>query len=371
MHCSSGDFYETIYAGDHFKHYFYIPNNLSSIIFDLEMDEQLSVLLIQAHRELGILEGMTKCILPIEPFEDMLIRAEACYSCAVDSIIVSYDEVLKNEKRNINDCAALNCYDAIKFAKGKSFSAELICELHEKIMQGITDDAAGIFRDKPFFMHPDYTVNMREYNPPLPQFVQELIDDLVYFIEEDNTVDIIIKAALAYYQFETIHPFACGNGRIGRLLPMMILLENKILSLPVLPMSCYLFKNSHICLTNFKHVQFGGDYVEWIKFFIKGVIETSKKVISQLEQAIKLREENIQKIKVIPKQTKLLLAIYDYVEQTPIVNIKKISEHFQIAYNTAAKSVNMLVDLEILSLRREQTRYKEFLYERYIAIFSI
>ncbi|MEG0108703.1 MAG: hypothetical protein RR705_07620 [Lachnospiraceae bacterium] len=93
-------------------------------------------------------------------------------------------------------------------------------------------------------------------------------------------------------------------------------------------------------------------------------------MISQLEQAIKLREGNIQKINVIPKRTKLLLAIYDYVEQTFIVNIKEISEHFQIVYNTAAKSVDMLVDLVILSLRREQTRYKEFLYERYIVIVN-
>lgn len=334
------------------------------------MDEQLTAMLIQAHRELGILEGMTKCILPIEYFENMIIRTEARYSCVVDGIIASYDGILKNEKRNTNDCATLNCYDAIKFAKGKLITAEIICELHKKIMQGMTDDDIGIFRDEQFSMHPDFTVNMREYNPPLPQFVQELIDDLVDFIEKDNTVDILIKAALVYYQFETIHPFASGNGRVGRIPPIMILLKNEILSQPMLAMSSYLFKNNRECSIAFKHVQFGGDYVEWIKFFISGVIETSKKVISQLEQVIQLREESIQKINAIPKQTKLLLTIYDYVEQNPIINIKEIAKNFQIAYNTATKSVDMLVDLKILGLRHEQSRYKEFSYNRYIAIFK-
>lgn len=370
MQGPSGDFYETFCEESHFKYYFYVPNNLSSIVFDLEMDEQLTILLIQAHRELGILEGMTKCILPIEHFEDMIIRSEACHSCIVDSIVGSYDGVLKKEKRNIDDCAALNCYEAIKYFKGKLFTAELISGLHEKIMQGIADDTVGIFRDKPFFMHPDYIVNIREYNPPSPQFVQELIDDLVDFIRKDNTMDVLIKAALAYYQFETIHPFASGNGRVGRILPMVILLENEILSQPMLPMSSYLFKNNRECLTRFKHVQLGGDYVEWIKFFIQGVIETSKKVISQLEQVIQLREENIQKINAIPKQTKLLLAIYNYVEQTPIINIKEISEHFQIAYNTAAKSIDMLVDIGILHLKNQKSRYREFSYEQYIEVFD-
>lgn len=369
MQGPSGDFYETICEESHLKYCFYVPNNLSSIVFDLQIDEELTVLLIQAHRELGILEGMTKCILPIDHFEHMIIRTEARQSCLVDGIVASYNEILKNEKRNINDCAALNCYDSIKFAKGKSFTAELICELHEKIMQGIIDDAVGIFRDEPFFMHPDYTVNMREYNPPLPQFVQELMDDLVDFVKTDNTVDVLIKTALTYYQFETIHPFTCGNGRIGRMIPMLILFENGILSQPLLPMSCYLFKNNYACLSNFKHVQFGGDYVGWIKFFISGVVETSRKVISQLEQFVQLRGENIKKINTIPKRTKLLLSIYDYVEQMPIVSIKEISKNFQIAYNTAAKCVDILVDLGILSLRHEQTRYKEFLHERYIDIF--
>lgn len=110
--------------------------------------------------------------------------------------------------------------------------------------------------------------------------------------------------------------------------------------------------------------------MDWIKFFVQGVIESTRKVIKCLDLASDLRKESIQNIKSLQKFDKILLLIYDYIEQNPIICIKEISQYFHISYNTAAKAISILEDLKILSLKHEQIRYKEFVYEMYINIFG-
>lgn len=114
------------------------------------------------------------------------------------------------------------------------------------------------------------------------------------------------------------------------------------------------------------------DFTGWIKYFIQGIIESVQMTIRQLEQADAIRVESKRKINTIrasSKATLLLHGILDYIEQTPIVSVKEVAENFQIAYNTAAKSIDILVDLKILKLVNEQSRHREFIYEKYTAIF--
>lgn len=214
MNQSSGEFYHGFDSEKKIKYYFYIPNDLGLIVDELEIDVQLSALLVQAHRELGILEGMTKYMQSIASYENMLICHESQYSCAVDGIVSScWDD------RHDNN-AAHKCYRAINSIYKSTISSKQICELQAIITSGQQSESDGKIRDKQFFMNPNYTINMQEYNPPPPQVVGELLDDLIVFIKEDDTVDVLIKTALAFYQFETIHPFAGGNGRVGRILPL-------------------------------------------------------------------------------------------------------------------------------------------------------
>lgn len=117
-------------------------------------------------------------------------------------------------------------------------------------------------------------------------------------------------------------------------------------------------------------VQHFGAYLDWIKFFIQGVVESTQKAIRQLDLANGLREKSIQKIKSLQKFDKTFLPIYDYIEQKPIICIKEISQYFHISYNTAAKTISVLEDLKILNLKHEQIRYKEFVYDMYINIFG-
>lgn len=367
MNRSSGDFYQGFDSAKKIIFYFYIPNDLAVIVDELEIDAQLSALLVQAHRELGILEGMTKYMQSAAAYENMLISNEAQCSCAVDGIISSCWG-----KRD-DDKAAQNCYQAIKNVCDLTISSKRICELHDVIMKEQVEDTAGKFRNNQFFMNPNYTTNMKEYNPPPPHLVEELINDLTEFICKDDTVDVLIKTALVYYQFETIHPFASGNGRVGRILPLLILMQAGILSRPMLLLSKYFFDNHDECINWFRRVQFLDDFTGWIKYFIQGIIESVQMVIKQLERADMVRIKSISKINatnLMPKTVKQLLEICDYIERKPIISVKEIAENFQIAYNTAAKMIDILGDLKILRLVNEQSRYREYYYEKYIDAFK-
>ena len=370
MRISSGEFYQHFYKDKHLKRYFFIPNDLSSVVRELKIDCQLTSMLMLAHRELGILEGMTKYITQISPFEDMILCTEACNSCAIDKILATCIGVLVNKKSDVGNTAAHNCYQAMKALDREPLTTEIVCHLHRAVMQGMTEGTTGKLRKTPFFMHPNYTTNSVEYNPPLPELINDLLEEFMEFVRSNDRVDVLVKASLAYYQFETIHPFESGNGRLGRLFPAKILLESGVLSRPLLTISNYLFENNDECLRMFMGVQHFGAYLDWIKFFVQGIIESTRKVIRQLDLASGLRKESIHKIKSLQKFDKTLLPIYEYAEQKPIICIKEISQYFHVSYNTAAKAISVLEDLKILSLKHEQIRYKEFTYDMYINIFG-
>jgi len=121
--------------------------------------------------------------------------------------------------------------------------------------------------------------------------INDLLDDLMGFVRSNDTVDVLVKASLVYYQFETIYLFESGNGRLGRVFPAKILLESGVLSRPLLTISNYLFERNDECLRMFMGVQHFGAYMDWIKFFVQGVIESTRKVIKHLDLASGLRKE--------------------------------------------------------------------------------
>ena len=165
--------------------------------------------------------------------------------------------------------STLNCYNAAKSYDGQILTDELLCNLHRSVMSGVTDGLIGNFRTEPFLMHPNYSTSSEEYNPPIPEFIPSLLEDLNAFAQTTGKADVLVIAALIYYQFETIHPFETGNGRVGRLLPVAVLINEHILSRPVLALSDFLYKYNDECLKYFRGVQHFGEYMEWIKFLSK------------------------------------------------------------------------------------------------------
>lgn len=168
-------------------------------------------------------------------------------SCSVDNMLITPAGMLHSGMNSVNKCCAVNLFQEAKSFKIQPLSIELLCKLHEKVMKEAVGRTSGRIRSELFLMHPYFHSEMKDYNPPLPEQLNDLLNDMVTFSKAEGQTDVLIKAAMIYYQFETIHPFECGNGLIGRLLPNMIFMQEKALSRPILPLSNYFYQNQEEC----------------------------------------------------------------------------------------------------------------------------
>lgn len=369
MSNNSGEYHQLRRKNNNSRYWCFIPNNLSFIIGRLKMDMELAHLLTRAHRTLGILEGMIKSIPEADSLLNMVFLREAQKSCAIDNIITSFGGMLNSSGQTLDDRAAVNYYKALSILEEIPFKVSAICDLHAIVMQNGVENNGGVIRKTIFLMHPQYTSNIAEYNPPPPELLKDLMMDLEKFALKENTIDVLIKAAMIYYQFETIHPFESGNGRIGRLLIPWFLIQSKILSKPVLSLSGYLLEYNDDCLSEFIGIQHFSTYSDWISFFVRGVILSAENTIRQLELAKRIGKNNLQKIQALDKSTDRLLHLYNFIEGTPVVTINDVADAFNISYNTAAKSVCKLRELNILEQVTTQSRNRIFRYQEFLKIF--
>lgn len=218
MRTVSGIFYRSFDEDQNRGYWTFLPTELN--LLDIRIDQDITDLLVKAHRALGILEGMTKYIPNVKHFLEMMICDDVYHSCRIDNIAVHYRDILMGNNNLTETRSATICRKAFHSLPNRFFTPNRLCNLQNSVMEGTLADGAGIIRKNPFLMRPNVIVNRQKYNLPPPEKIDELLQDLIKYIAVDQSVDILIKAALVYYQFETIHPFNSGNGRVGRLLPV-------------------------------------------------------------------------------------------------------------------------------------------------------
>lgn len=363
----SGTFYRSFDEERNRGYWTFLPTELN--LLNIRIGQDITDLLVQAHRTLGILEGMTKYIPNVEHFLEMMICSDAYHSCRIDNIAVHYRDILMGNNNLTETKSAMNCCKAFHSLSDSFFTKKCLCDLQNSVMNGILTDEVGMTRNKPFLMRPNIIVNMQEYNPPAPEKIDELLQDLTKYIAVDQSVDILIKAALMYYQFETIHPFSSGNGRVGRLLPVLLLMKKGILTKGCLFISEYLYKYNDVCLDLYWEVQHFGNYTEWIKFFLQCIIDSSNQTIKRLNAAVDERDKMEKKLQHSTKFSGELSGICDFIEKTPIFMINDLVDAFHISYNTASNRVDMLVKMNIIKKEKEQHRNRIFTAQKYIDIF--
>ena len=186
----------------------------------------------------------------------------------------------------------------------------------------------------------------------------------------DDNIDVLIKSALVHYQFEIVHPFEKGNGRVGRILAMLMLLQNKMLSKPVISLSYDLFQDKDEYFDRLSNTQLNGNYAQWVKFFIKAIIVAADNSIKQIESFIAIRNKNIEKIMVLGKASKNAMLVYKYIEKNPIIKIPSVANELGYSFNTVAKVVEAMVSCGILKQANNQSRHRHFIYEDYVKIFD-
>ena len=209
------------------------------------------------------------------------------------------------------------------------------------------------------------------YVPPAPDDMLRAMDDLERYIHgdvPDDGLDVLIRAALIHYQFETIHPFLDGNGRMGRLLITLFLIDQKVLSKPAIYISYFLKRNREEYYSRLMEVRTDGHFEQWVQFFLQALIEAAENTIATIKVLVALRQQNQALIAQSGRAAARTQMIFDYLERHPIIEIGKTAEAVGLSYNTVASAVQWLVKQGILVPTTNFKRNRVFAYESYLGV---
>lgn len=345
---------------------------------NIEIDEDMLGLISEASRILGKLDQKSDEIPNKELYISMYIRKEALLSSQIEGTQATLDDIFDpNIGTNVN----LEVTDVINYIKASIYSNELIQTLplssrflkniHDVLLDGVRgeDKNPGEFRKTQNWIGPQGgSLKNAKFIPPNVSDMNDAMSKLENYIHYDES-NHLIKIALAHYQFETIHPFLDGNGRVGRLLIGLMLKEYKLLKSDILYISYYFKRNRIEYYDRLMDVRLKGHYEQWIKFFLNGIIEAGKNSLECINLLVSLNEKNAKLIDdKVSGSKKTILEVFRYIQSNPIINITETSKKIGKAYNTTAAAIKKLQDLEILTIANEQDRNKVYIYEEYLAI---
>lgn len=344
----------------------------------LEITNEISIKLGRANRLLGKLDGLSLKIPNINLFISSYVRKEALMSSQIEGTQTSLVDVLDP---NIDSNSNSDVLDVVNYTKALNYAInrlevlplcnKLLKETHAVLLKGTRGEekCPGEFRRSQNWIGPAGSdLSNAKYIPPTVDFMLEAMSDFEKYMNDENIVlDPIIKSALIHYQFETIHPFLDGNGRIGRMLIVLYLLNQEIITYPVFYISYFLKKNRVEYYDRLAEVRSKGNYEQWVAFFLDAVIETCKDSIQTIEELTALNEKNILKLGRVSKSTR---AVFEYVTKNPIIDINKTAKELDLSFNTVSKAVSALVNLGILKEETSNKRNRIFNYEEYLNILK-
>jgi len=344
----------------------------------IDMDNEMVSLLTGATKALATLDTLSLYISNMNLFISMYVRKEALLSSQIEGTQATLEDVLDPLiEKNANQ----NVVDVVNYIKATEFALErmntlplcnrLIKETHEVLMSGVRgqEKNPGEFRTSQNWIGAaGSSLKNARYIPPNPEDMINAMSDLEKYINSDDSLDLLIQAALLHYQFETIHPFLDGNGRVGRLLITLFLMEKKVLNSPALYISYYLKKNRIEYYDRMSEVRNKDNYEQWIKFFLNAIKESADESVETIKKLSELHNANTNKIDAMGRASKNARAVFDYLEQNPIIDIGKTAEELNLAFSTVSLAVNRLVDAGILIQTNNANRNRVFAYEDYLAI---
>jgi Fic family protein len=341
---------------------------------------ELNKLLGEANRLIGELNAFSQIIPDVDFFITMHILKEATTSSRIEGTKTNMEEALVKEE-DINpekrdDWSEVQNYikainTSIQELEKLPISNRLIKKTHEILLSGVRGKhkIPGEFRTSQNWI--GATLKDAIFIPPHHSEVNGLMSDLEKFInDEEHPVPHLIKIAIIHYQFETIHPFLDGNGRLGRLLITLYLVSNDVLKKPSLYLSDFFEKNKGYYYDNLMTVRLTGNLTQWIKFFLVGVLETSKESIQVFKDIIALKTDietnRLPKLgSKIEKGQQLIKQLF----QVPITDAKQVAELLQVSPSTANRLIKDLIELKILSELTGYKRNRKYMFRDYFKIF--
>lgn len=344
-------------------------------------DSEIILLLSQADIKIGELNAFSQLIPDVDFFIKMHVRKEAITSSKIEGTQTNIEEVIQNienidpEKKDDwievqNYIKAMN--DTIALLDTLPISNRLIKTAHQILLQGVRGKhkLPGEFRNSQNWIG-GASLKDAIFIPPHQDEVPNLMADLEQFInDEQQNIPHLIKIAIAHYQFETIHPFLDGNGRVGRLLIAVYLVSKGLLIKPTLYLSDFFEKHKTLYYENLTRVRTHHDLRQWLKFFLEGVRQTSENSIQTFRSIITLRSKCEHDILVLGKKVKLAQKFLHYLYSKPIVDSKEIAHAFAINISTALRLIEDFIKLGILHELTGYKRNRIFTFIVYINLFK-
>lgn len=345
----------------------------------IKLDNESLSKLIDANRKIALLEGLSSRIPNMDLFISMYVRKEALLSSQIEGTQCTLDDILDplmDTNTNLNVSDVVNYIRATEFAierlKSLPLCNRLIKETHAVLMEGVRgqEKSPGEFRySQNWIGGQGSTLKTSRYIPPNPEDMQTAMSDLEKYMNSDDTLDPLIQAALIHYQFETTHPFLDGNGRVGRLIITLFLMDKGILSTPALYISYYLKMNRIEYYDRMTQVRKTGDYEQWVNFFLQAFADSADDAIQTIDQLTFLHEKNISSLEDLSKRQKTnVLKLFTYLETNPIIDIGKTATALELSYNTVAKAVSILIERGILVQTEKSGKAKIYSYAAYLDI---
>lgn len=374
---------EDFKAGDYQQEYKYksfIPRKINHEW--IWSEAKINSLLSEANLSLGNLNAFSHYVPDVDVFIMMHIVKEATKSSRIEGTRTEMEEALlrdddiKPERRDDwkevqNYIEAMNY--SISKLKTLPVSTRLLKESHKILMQGVRGErkTPGEFRMSQNWIG-GATINDAMFVPPPHTKINELMGDLENFLHDENiNVPPLIKAAIGHYQFETIHPFLDGNGRIGRLLITLQLVGSGALSKPTLYLSDYFEKHRTLYYDNLNLVRIKNDLAQWIKFFLVAVIETSKEGVITFQEILKLKDQiENEKILKLGKKISKAKEFINRLYSNPIINSNAAADFLKVTPATANSLIQDFIKLGILKEITGGKRYRLFSFEDYLNLFS-
>lgn len=327
-----------------------------------QMDDELAALLIEAHRNIGFLEGLVKYAPNKEAFAELMLLKECTYSHMIDYDGPDFKEILTIRGTGKGDITPItNLEMAFKAAKSMEVAAPDLSRICGIALNGESENNPIEVRDHQTFWLGAKT-NLKGYNPTAPDSVLPALADISAYLYNDHNTDPLIKAALVHYQFEMIHPFERYNGIIGRILVPMVLRDTIGEAMPLICLSEYLYHNKNEYFDLLRTTQYSGGYVRWIKFFVNAIGEVAKKsavLMTQYERIVTLDEHRLMEISKSPKS---ILEIYNYLKRVPVTTITVTERKLGFSFNTVSKLFHSLQGYGIVECHQPSYRNRVFRY---------
>ncbi len=346
----------------------------------LEINEHLLKLLVEANRQLAQLDTASQLIPDIDLFVSMYVRKEALMSSQIEGTQCTLEDILDPQldaSANADVSEVINYVKAARFALKRletlPICSRLLRETHAVLMEGVRgqEKNPGEFRRSQNWIGPaGSSLKNARYIPPNVEDMEIAMSDLEKYINESDKYDPLIQAALIHYQFETIHPFLDGNGRIGRLLILLYLMEKKLLSKPVIYVSYFLKMNQIEYYDRISEVRRNGNYEQWVGFFLEAVASAAQDALESVGKLSALHEKNISRLPKSNRRKDNVRELFDYLEQHPIIDIKQTAAALGLSYNTVSAAVKKLMELGILKETTNAARNRVFAYEEYLEILK-